>query len=153
MNELEYDAMQKKRIGRGARHRKGGSKSKRCSLPSDGLTPAQMAAMSGPVESWSMNVPMGWDAFVSAPLDIQQSYIDAVQGRFGVTISRISTDLFGLSVPALHKYMKNAGLKCSADAKGRWMTVEERDAWKEWLCTDPRGGGESDSDEEEDDGQ
>lgn len=109
MNELEYDAMQKKRIGRGARHRKGGSKSKRCSLPSDGLTPAQMAAMSGPVESWSVNVPMGWDAFVSAPLDIQQSYIDAVQGRFGVNISMISTELFGLSRSALLGHMKKTG--------------------------------------------
>lgn len=133
MNELDYDAMQKKRTARGARHRKGGSKSKRCTLPHDNLTDAQRAAMNGPVEVWNMNAPMDYGTFTSAPLDIQQSYIDAVQRRFGVGITRISTDLFGLSHSALWVYTKRVGLKGSTDTKPQYMTGERRAIWEEWL--------------------
>ena len=42
MNDFDYDALQKKRIAAGARHMKRGSRSKRCSLPSDNLTPSRM---------------------------------------------------------------------------------------------------------------
>ena len=35
MNDFDFENMQKKRIAQGARHRVCGSKSKKCSLPSD----------------------------------------------------------------------------------------------------------------------
>ena len=45
----------------------------------------------------NLNQPMSWDAFKCLTLDLQQAYIDAVQTRFGVPISRMSTDLFDMS--------------------------------------------------------
>ena len=44
MNDFDFDVMTKKRIARGAAARKCGSKSRRCTLPSDYLTDAQKKA-------------------------------------------------------------------------------------------------------------
>ena len=48
MHDFDYDAMQKKRIARGASHMKRGSKSKKCTLPSDYLTAAQKRRLNAP---------------------------------------------------------------------------------------------------------
>ena len=48
------DSKEKKAIGRGARHRVRGSKSKRCSLPSDGMTHAQWKRSNGPVITYNL---------------------------------------------------------------------------------------------------
>lgn len=106
MNDFDFDIVEKKRVARGARCKKGGSKSKRCSLPSDNLTPAQLKAMSGPVCSWNMNQPMTWELFTAAPHDVKQEYIDAVQNRFGVSVSVMSAELFGLHRTSLRNYLK-----------------------------------------------
>ena len=52
MHDFDYDAMQKKRIARGASHMKRGSKSKKCTLPSDYLTAAQKRRLNGPVSTY-----------------------------------------------------------------------------------------------------
>ena len=49
MNDFDFDVLQKKRIARGAYHRKNGSKSKRCTLPSDYLTAAEKRKLNGEV--------------------------------------------------------------------------------------------------------
>ena len=60
MNDFDYDALQKKRIASGAFHMKRGSRSKRCSLPSDNLTPAQLKRRNGPVSTYKLDQPMSW---------------------------------------------------------------------------------------------
>lgn len=47
MNDFDYDIVQKKRLVASARKQKCGSKSKKCSLPSDNLTAAQLKAKNG----------------------------------------------------------------------------------------------------------
>ena len=64
MHDFDYDAMQKKRIARGAMHMKRGSKSKKCSLPHDGLTAAQLRRLNGPVSTYKMDEPMDWEGFI-----------------------------------------------------------------------------------------
>lgn len=73
MNDFDFENMQKKRIAQGARHRVCGSKSKKCSLPSDLLTAAQKRKLNGPVESYDMGRPMSWDRFTVMPRDLQVS--------------------------------------------------------------------------------
>ena len=132
MNDFDYDVMQKKRIARGAAHMKGGSKSKKCTLPSDHLTPAQWKRRNGPVSTYSLNKPMDWETFKSLPIDIQQSYIDILQSRFNVTAATISKDLFGKTGPALKAHIEKKGLKY-IQMKGRIMSAEEKELWENWL--------------------
>lgn len=132
MNDFDFDAMQKKRIARGAAHMKRGSKSTKCSLPSDHLTPAQWKRRNGPVSTYSLNQPMDWETFKSLPTDIQQSYIDILQSRFNVPTATISKELFARTGPALKALIEKNGLKY-IQMKGKNMSSEEREAWEHWL--------------------
>lgn len=132
MNDFDFDVMQKKRIANNAAHMKRGSKSKKCSLPSDHMTPAEWKRRNGPVSTYSLNKPMDWETFKSLPVDIQQSYIDILQSRFNVTTSTIGKDMFDKTPATLKAHMEKYGLKY-IQMKGRNMTAEEREAWKHWL--------------------
>jgi hypothetical protein len=132
MNDFDYDVLQKKRIARGAIRMKGGSKSKKCTLPSDHLTPAQWKRRNGPVNTYSLNQPMDWETFKSIPIDIQQSYIDILQRRFNVTAATISKELFGNTASVLRLHMNKHGIKYTP-MKGRNMSADERDLWERWL--------------------
>ena len=85
MNDFDYDALQKKRIAAGARHMKRGSRSKRCSLPSDNLTPAQLKRRNGLVSTYKLDAPMGWDDFKSMPVDLQKKYLTNLVETYGAT--------------------------------------------------------------------
>ena len=85
MNDFDYDALQKKRIAAGARHMKRGSRSKRCSLPSDNLTPAQLKRRNGPVSTYKLDAPMMWDDFKAMPVDLQKKYLTNLVETYGAT--------------------------------------------------------------------
>lgn len=93
MNDFDYDALQKKRIAAGARHMKRGSRSKRCSLPSDNLTPAQLKRRNGPVSTYKLDEPMRWDDFKSMPVDLQKKYLTNLVEAYGAT-NKMLGDMF-----------------------------------------------------------
>lgn len=156
MNDFDFDIVEKKRIARGARCKKNGSKSKCCTLPSDNLTPAQRKALSGPVSSYSMNQTMEWPVFKSIQKDLQQSYIDTLQSRFGVPVSTISKELFGLSSYGLRSYMTRNGMRFVAE-RGKRLSAEERQLWEDFLngCVrqeEPESGTDQETDDSCEDG-
>ena len=69
MNDFDYDAMQKKRIGRGYHNMK--RRTRGCALPSDHLTAAQLKARNGSVNTYNLNLPMSWETFKAMPKDLQ----------------------------------------------------------------------------------
>lgn len=85
MNDFDYDVLQKKRTAAGARHMKRGSRSKRCSLPSDNLTPAQIKRRNGPVSTYKLDEPMRWDDFKAMPVDLQKQYLANLVETYGAT--------------------------------------------------------------------
>lgn len=85
MNDFDYDVLQKKRIAAGARNMKRGSRSKRCSLPSDNLTPAQLKRRNGPVSTYKLDEPMRWDDFKAMPVDLQKQYLTNLVETYGAT--------------------------------------------------------------------
>ena len=66
---------ERKRIAAGAYHKKGGAKSKKCSLPSDRLTPKQLRGMNSEVETYKLGKPMGWIEFFGMPEDLKLEYL------------------------------------------------------------------------------
>lgn len=129
MNNFDYEVLQKKRIAAGARHRKCGSKSKFCSLPSDNMTAAEWKRRNGKVKTYNLMAPMDWDEFKSMPHDLQQKYLDTLQTRFNVSVNRISKDLFGLCPDALRRHIDRKGLK-HISMPGRGGNVPN---WYVWL--------------------
>ena len=70
------DLRDKKAAARGAYARKGGSKSKRCSLPSDHLTPAELKRRNSPVESIKLNTPITYAELKKLNPNLQFLYLE-----------------------------------------------------------------------------
>ena len=73
---LISDIKEKKAAARGAFARKGGSKSKRCSLPSDNLTPAQLKRRNSQVSTVKLNQPITWVELKELTPTLQVLYLD-----------------------------------------------------------------------------
>lgn len=132
MNDFDYDAMQKKIIARSAKHRKNGSRSRRCVLSTDYLTSAELEKRNGEVMSYKMNEPTSWETFCAWPHDIQEEYINGLQSRFGVGLPTISKELFKGSGSMLILHAKRNGLTFLG--AGKRLSNDSRKVWDTWLC-------------------
>lgn len=70
------DVRDRKRTAAGARAKKGGSRSRRCPLPSDKLTNTQLQKLNGSVESIKLNMPMDYARFKELTPTLQFLYLD-----------------------------------------------------------------------------
>ena len=127
MNDFDYDALQKKRVASGARHRVRAKRG--CQLPSDSLTAAQKRRLNGEVKTYNMNAPMTWAEFKEMPDDLKVTYLnhlaDAYQanqkmmaGMFGVTPVTVHKICLALGVAAKNAHIRGSGI--AADRDSRW---------------------------------
>lgn len=105
-NQTSYEA---KRLARGAYAKKGGSRSKRCTLPSDKLTERQRKELNGKMATYNLSKPMSWKNFKSLPDDLKVKYIrhliDDCKGRCcDVAV------MFGITPVYLGTYLKESSL-------------------------------------------
>lgn len=138
MYEFEKDCAEKKRIASGARHKKNGSRSKYCGLPSDHLTQSQLKKLNGKVVSYKMREPMNWKEFSALPKDLQQQYLDELHQSFHVGMKQFAA-MLGVHPATVHRLVSAAGLRTNFQ-HGYRMTEAERTAWAVFLGEDPRPG-------------
>lgn len=112
-------------------HKVNGSKSKRCTLPSDNLTPAQKRKLNGPVKEYELHKRMTYHEFKKMPTDLQQAHLDYIQRRFRIGVTTISTEVFELSQYGLSYYMKTHGLELTQYV-GKRVSNETREAIRKW---------------------
>lgn len=115
MNEIEYvfnsDIREKKRTARGARNKKCGSKSKKCSLPYETMKRKDLKAMNGSVTNYKLSEFYSWDEFLAMPGDIQIEYVTRMSEHYNVGLSTLSVTLFGRKDDqTLRKHFVKAGL-------------------------------------------
>lgn len=114
LSDEEYvyrqDIKEKKSAGRGAYHKKNGSKSKKCNFPSDYLTKKEKMAMNGECISYDMKKFYTYAEFKTFPDDIQLRYINGLINRYNVTISAIAEDLFHITPTGFYKHLKKKDL-------------------------------------------
>ena len=139
MHDFDYDVMQKKRIVRGASHMKRGSKSKKCTLPSDYLTAAQKRRLNGPVSTYKLDEPMNWESFKAMPEDLQKKYILGLQEMYQANDKMIAK-LFGKSDVTVGEHRKRLGLNPIGKSKMTRDEVAVRDAKWEAFCNGVVGG-------------
>ena len=139
MHDFDYDAMQKKRIAQGAKHMKRGSKSKKCSLPSDRLTPAQLRRMNGPVSTYKLDEPMNWESFKAMPEDLQKQYIIKLQETYQATDGMLCK-MFDRSIATVLAYRKKLGVDPIKDARIYGRDKEIREAKWDAFCNGVVGG-------------
>lgn len=105
MDDFTYDIIQKKRIAGGARHRKCGSKSRKCSMSSDRMTQKQWRERCGDVVSYQLGIPIEWNQFKLLPHDIQKIYLDGLMEKFHPTASDLSK-VFGATATTVTHYLR-----------------------------------------------
>lgn len=132
MTDFEYDIMQKKRTASGAFHRKCGSKSKKCSLPSDHLTQSQWKKRNGDVIVFSMDAPISWRDFKQLAEATQKEYLSGLVGKYNASGSTLSK-MMGVSHGAFLNHCKSIGFSLSG-CRGRSMSQEQRAAWASFLA-------------------
>lgn len=127
MNDFDFDALQKKRIAQGAKHKVG--RRSGCTLPSDSLTEAEKRKLNGPVVTLKLDEPMTWKDFKALPEDKQRLYLERLKElyqpscsmlgqMFGVTLACVSRRLGQLGVaPA---YSRTSGIRPSETDRAKW---------------------------------
>lgn len=135
MNDFDFDVMEKKRIAASARHRVCGAKSKRCFLPSDTLTPAQLAKRNGPVETFILSGPMDWDMFDQMPQDLKGEYLGGLRDRFNPSPAQLGR-MFGLPAATARRNLQRQKLLGFLNRHAR-MTGEQAEEWERFIGTEP----------------
>lgn len=88
MTDEEYvfqqDVKERKKMKTGAMHRKSGAKSKKCTLPSDHLTPSQKKKLNGECEIMNLNKPLsGMDELRKYSVTLQVEYLKNCIENYG----------------------------------------------------------------------
>lgn len=131
MNDFDHDVLEKKRLARNAKYQKKGSRSKKCMLPDDYLTPAQRNKLNGPVTTYKLGEPMDWKTFKSMPPELQKEYLIKLRDQFHIGDQQIA-DMMGVSKVTVGNYRK-LNLKIGTDGKRNRPTERQIEAFCDWI--------------------
>ena len=146
MHDFDYDAMQKKRIARGASHMKHNRKG--CSLPSDYLTATQKRRLNGPVSTYKLDEPMSWESFKAMPEDLQKKYILNLQETYQANNDMLGK-MFGVTGVSVCKMRHALGIGAMGQSKMTRDEVTVRDAKWDAFCNGVVGGKPGEVEDEE----
>ena len=130
MNDFDYDVMQRKNLASQAKHRKRGSKSKKCTLPSDGMTNKQWKERNGEVMTYDLSKPMKWTKFKYMPADLQREYLEKLRDEHGALQKDVAA-MLGITPNSFSNYVRAHGISIFGHG-GRGVATEEA-RWQAFL--------------------
>jgi len=95
---FKQTALERKRTARGAYAKKGGSKSKKVTFPSDNLSRSEKKKLNGDVMKYDLSKPMDWATFRGLPKDLRSEYLKKL-GDMGAHVDDVC-DMFGTTKTA-----------------------------------------------------
>ena len=128
MHDFDFDIMEKKRIAQGARARKCGSRSRKCTLPSDYLTAAQKKGLNGKVSTYNLSGPMTYSKFRVMPDDLQKEYLLKLRNEMGASLTAI-----GKMMQCSPETVRQALIRHGLSTKLSRMGFESKLRWDAWL--------------------
>ena len=135
MNDIEFilkeDIKEKKKAGSGYRHKKNGSKSKKCTLPSDHLSKKELNKMNGECKVYNLNKPMSYSNFCAMPVDLQIKYLEMLRDKFGANQTEISF-MMGCNCATLKSH-KQRFLNGKPEFKRYTYSRLDKDAWRRFV--------------------
>ena len=133
MTDEEYIFRQtereRKRDGRGAFNRVCGSKSKKCSLPSDHMTRKEIIAMSGEVQTYTLNEAHLWTEIENWPDEIRAQYFKKLFIEMNATGYEIA-DMLECSFKKVRGQLTKFNL---TKGRGNWQTAEQKENWQRFI--------------------
>ena len=128
MRDFDFDIMEKKRIAQGARARKCGSKSRKCTLPSDYLTAAQKKGLNGKVRTYNLSGPMTYNTFRAMPDDLQKEYLLKLRNEMDATLTAM-----GKMMQCSPETVRQALMRHGIPTNIKRMSFESKLRWDAWL--------------------
>ena len=128
MHDFDFDIMEKKRIAQGARARKCGSRSRKCTLPSDYLTAAQKKGLNGKVSTYNLSGPMTYSKFRVMPDDLQKEYLLKLRNEMGATLTAM-----GKMMQCSPETVRQALMRHGIPTNIKRMSFESKLRWDAWL--------------------
>lgn len=120
---------ERSKMKRGAAHRKNGSKSKKCTMPSDHLTAKEKKKLNGECRMIKMNRPYkDWNQFKKLSESVKYSYISGLVEDYGARACDIC-EMFGISYQTLYDEFKRWSIPTKPFKKKRNM--DER--WLDFI--------------------
>lgn len=131
MNDCEYvfkgTVAERKELSRSNRYKKNGSKSKKCTLPSDHLTKKELRERNGQLMTYNLSKPMTWKEFTSMPTDLQIQYLTTLVNEYEARAIDIA-EMMGTTKNTIgsykHKHFPKAdiyGGKTSKHVSPKWL--------------------------------
>lgn len=134
MTDFDYDVLQKKRVAQNARHRKCGSKSRYCGLPSDHLTQKQWKERNGQCMTMNLNQPMTWEEFSQLSDSMQKEYLQHIIDTYHVGCPAMGK-MFGCSQSNVFRRASQLGVTLTKHNGRQPKSVQEN--WRQFLGNDP----------------
>ena len=93
--------------------------------------------MSGEVQTYNMNAPVRWSAFLSWPHDLQQEYVSKLQADYGAT-GEMLAECFDTSRGIVIRGLKEAGIQLVPQPKhlSKKDVLERTQRWHGFLYGD-----------------
>lgn len=139
------DVKERSQMKTGAFHKKNGSKSKKCTFPSDHLTAKQKKKLNGECETFKLNEPFrDWKAFKKYSVTMKTAYLDNLIHNYGARQKDVA-EMFGITPNTIYLFCKELGIRFP---KGGHGTGEMDDRFLDFL-TKPAGTVEAKEEEQE----
>lgn len=110
MNDFDADMKMKKSLASGAKHRKSGSKSKKCTLPSDNLTIKEKNALNGETHTLNLNHAYAIEDLSVFSKQTQRDYLIYLSKNVCDTFEDFC-EFFNLTEPQMKNYMFSVSFK------------------------------------------
>lgn len=130
MRDFDYDVWQKKIIASGAKYKKGGAKSKKCTLLHENLTAKELKERNGKMATYNLNKPMTWEEFKAMPEDLKAEYLSKLRAKYNASGCALS-EMLGVHGTTFNAFIRGTALE--DPTKHRRMTEEQSTAWKRFL--------------------
>lgn len=131
MTDFDFEVKEKKDVARSAKYKVNGSKSRKCTLPTDYMTPSQIKKMNGETITYNINKPMTLKEFKRVPPDVGREYIMRLVDIYGVNFTSLA-QMFGCCKKTCASLLsaKPYGISFS---RGSAMSKGKREAWSAFL--------------------
>ena len=133
--EFYRDVQSKKVLAASSRRKKNGSRSKKCTLPSDNLTNKQLRERNGDTIVYNLTKPMWWTDFKRLPKHAQEEYLSFLCNNFSVTATDVAK-MFGVVASTVLKYIESQNLSIHF-RRGQRMTRVQKEKWNRFLMPEP----------------
>ena len=137
MDDAKYTLQQtnreRKTIARNAKYKRNGSKSRKCTLPSDNLTPAQMKRRNGPMKTYDLLKPHTAQELREWPADLRHVYMDELLKKYNPSNEDLGSMLEFFGASTVSRFLTNeCGIRRARGGR-KTHTDEQVSAWKRFI--------------------